>query len=343
MILRLTVLLFSLPALLGGCGNSPDTPLPNYLERLQRTLDRPIEPIAHRLAPLPRPRLLRIELETTAIDLLDMLALGDCALAVTIGKANSSLGKLARDSQKLLLELEFLERVPGCIAELRSRDKQELAATLLAARERKHRDLPARIWNATLGGPEFRSFWKRPLHLHGYPAATGGEVPTALEELHALVEAWMSGQYLVGHARLEELLGTIRSGDGGSLLAAQEAQQLSLTAATAAVRERLDGSALCFDNRPSEVGRILDNVVRKYFVGEVQPWSVALARRENRLLAPLLALESSLASVLPAHYRAWRQERDTVFTDGASAPGKHARAIADLLETCGLRPGSETP
>ncbi len=326
-------------ALVAGCDGGSGLPVDNYLTRLGRSLDRSIEPAEQRLPPLPRPRELQLALQPGSIDLLDLLSLRGCELNITIGKSNSSLGKLASDSQRLLLELEFLALAPNCITSLDPQDDGALVATLEAAMASKRQQLPARIWNATLGGPEFSTFWKRPPRLADYPANTGSQVPTALSRLAELSDQWLQGDYRAGSEELENLLGEVRRGDGGALLASLELQRGGLAAAAPALEERRQTAPICFGNTASPAGRVVDNVVRQFFVGEVQPWSVALARRRAELMPPVLALESSLVAVMPAAYHNWSQQRDQLLTSATKAPREHASRLADLLETCGLRPG----
>ena len=135
---------------LGGCG--VDAPLENYLTRLGRSLDQVIEPTGERLPVLPRARERQLDVQMGNLDLLDLLALRGCELSITIGKMNSSLGKLASASQRLLLELEFLSLAPACIAYLDPQEQSDLIAALHQAVSRKRQQLQARIWNATLGG-----------------------------------------------------------------------------------------------------------------------------------------------------------------------------------------------
>ncbi len=329
-----------LAGMLCGCSAGSDLPLDNYLTRLGRSLDRDIEPLTDRLPPLPRARELHLDLVSGSIDLLDLLAMRGCELNVTIGKSNSSLGKLATDSQRLLLELEFLALAPACIESLDANEDAGLIATLSAAIDKKRTQLPARIWNATLGGPEFRDFWKSPGRLGDYPAATGGDVPVALARLSMLVSAWLAGDYRAGGEELEPLLDEVRRGDGGALLASLARQRAGLAAAAPALQERLEPAPICFSNSPSPEGRIVDNVIRKFFIGEVQPWSVQVARRRGDLMPPVLSLETSLADVIPTAYRQWLQVRDPLLDSAVAAPREHARHLATLLESCGLRPGA---
>lgn len=329
-----------LAACLLGCSGS-DGPVDDYLTRLGRSLDRTIEPAIDRLPPLPRARDMQIDLLPGSIDLLDLLALRGCELTITIGKSNSSLGKVATDSQRLLLELEFLALAPACIDSLDPAQEGELINALSEALVSKRKQLPARIWNATLGGPEFRSFWKRPNRLGNYPGDTGGQVPTALARLAELSNQWLEGDYQAGSEELELLLADVRRGDGGALLASLDLQRAGLAAAEPALQDRLQPAPICFGKTPSPEGRIVDNVVRKYFIGEVQPWSVQIARRRGELMTPVLVLESSLASTLPAAYRKWSGLRDELLASAVEAPREHARSLAALLDSCGLRPGAD--
>ncbi len=335
---RLSVLLLA-ASLVGGCSESSSVPLDKYLTRLANSLDRPITVNVDRLPPLPRSRDLQIDQQSQSIGLLDLLALNGCELSITIGNINSSLGKLASDSQRLLLELEFLSLAPACIRSLDQTTDAELITTLQAAMSEKHRMLSARIWNATLGGPEFRAFWKRPHRLDNYPANTGGQISLSLARLAELSSQWLDGNYEAGSGELERLLGNVRSGDGGALLAALDLQRSALAAAAPAIQQRLDGASICLGNTPSLEGRIVDNVVRKFFIGEVQVWSVQVARRRNQLMPPVLALEQSLRKNMPDAYRTWARQRDQLLNSATDAPREHARHLAALLESCGLRPG----
>ena len=331
-----------LTALLAACdlvSRAGEHPLTSYLARLQRTLDVTFVSQENAVPALPRSRVLTLELDTGSIDLLDMLALRDCALETTVGKSNSSLGKLATASQRLLLELEFLAQLPGCIASLNPSDDQALIVALREAQHRKREQLPARIWNATLAAPEFRAFWQSDGKLGAYPDNTSSQVPTALARLAQLTNAWLSGDYMSGHTELEGLLDQVRRGDGGKLLYAIDRQNQGLESSQAGLRHRLSEAPLCFGNTPSTAGQILETVVRKFFIGQVQPWSVRLQRRRQDLMPPVLALEQQLEIAMPPEYAHWRQQRHALLASAVDAPKTHALLLAELLESCGLRPG----
>jgi len=261
---------------------------------------------------------------------------------VTVGKRNSSLGRLAAPSQRLLLELEFLRLAPACSERLRGEGREELAATLDRAAAGKREKLPARIYNATLGSREFRAFWQAPASLGAYPAETSSEPVSALAAIDALAARWLDGDYRADNQAFELLLSTVARGDGGALLAALALQREALARADAVLARRAAEGPLCRGGLvPGEVD-VLRTVVRKFFVGGVQPWSAAVDRRRQRLMPPLQALEDRLAPVLPPAYRQWRRRRGEALA-AARAPRQHVEAVLNLIADCPGGPGFEPP
>ncbi len=335
---RLSGLLL-LVALAGCAERSPDTPFTTYLTRLARTLDvapdAPFEMTApgHIPAP-PRVGALQVPLERGRLDALDFLALHGCALQVTVGRKNSSLGRFARPSQALLLELEFLRLAPDCIDALRAQAKADLAEQLEAARQLKRKQLAARIFNATLGGEEYRAFWRTVRPPGDYPAVPD---PVTLQALHAISTAakrWLDGDYGVDGFEFELLLSEVAGGDGGGLLTALRRQAHWLGAADDLLRARAAQGPLCGKNLRHTAADILPNVVEKYFVAGIQPGAAALNRRYHELLPPVRELENTLAAALPEAFEQWRAQRDAVLRAGAQAPRRHVLNIQQLLQPC---------
>lgn len=333
----LTILV--LAACLGACTRGPGEDLERYVSRLEGALDTAAPAAGDARRPLP-PRVGAVQLTVPgdSIDALDFLALRGCALQVTVGKRNSSLGRLAAPSQRLLLELEFLRLAPACSERLRGEGRDGLAATLDRAAAGKRAQLPARIFNATLGSEEFRAFWRAPATLGAYPAETSSEPVSALAAIDALATRWLAGDYRADNQAFELLLSTVARGDGGALLAALTLQREALARADAVLARRAAAGPLCRGGLvPGEVD-VLRTVVRKFFVGGVQPWSAAVDRRRQQLLPPLRALEERLAEALPPPYRHWRRQRDEALA-AAGAPRRHVEAILDLLADCPGGPG----
>jgi hypothetical protein len=322
--------------LLAGCsGQQPDAALARYVERLERTLEQPAPAaVVPELPRLPARAALRLELEGGNLGTLDFLALSGCEVQITIGKRNSSLGIMASPSQRLLLELEFLRLAPACIAHMRATERSSLGGVLQEAFNLKQQQLPAMIYNATLGGPEYRHLWQPPQNLGSYPEQTSSAPLTALAEINASTRRWLAGDYTANNIEFEIQLSEVAKADGGALLKALALQAGWLEAADALLQARRQRGPLCSGPmRPAAAG-ILRNVVEKFFVGELQPWSAALGRRQHELLPLMTNLESTLASALPPAYQRWQTMRDASLEAWTAAPRQHVGELQDVLAPC---------
>ena len=322
--------------LVAGCTESgPREAYRQYLTRLARTLSvTPVAATAAATPILPPPRELRLDLVSSKLDALDFLALSGCAVQITIGKRNSSLGRLARPSQRLLLELEYLRLAPECIVYQRQRGETALAATLQEAWDLKRRQLPARVFNATLGGAEYRQFWQAPPLSGDYPANTGSALITALERVNEVVGRWLGGDFTADNQGFELLLGKVASGDGGALLQALAIQGGALAAADRTLAARMERGPLCAPSLRPAAADILTNVVRKYFVSGIQPRAAALNGRYHALLPPVVALEQILDAALPPAYLDWQAQRNRVLTDLTQAPRRHVQNLLAIQQPC---------
>ena len=209
--------------LLAGCSDSgTEAAFERYLNRLARPLGGQVQPPGRmpQWPATPRTGALRIALAPSKLGTLDFLSLSGCAVQITIGKRNSSLGKMASDSQRLLLDLEYLQLAPECIAAMRKRGSKTLATILADALQLKIQQLPARIFNATLANREYHLFWQRPTSPGDYPQQTSSSVPTALAAINQTIARWLSGDYQFDNQGFETLLAEVASGDGGALAGA---------------------------------------------------------------------------------------------------------------------------
>ena len=75
-------------------------------------------------------------------------------------------------------------------------------------------------------------------------------------------------------------------------------------------------------------------MVRKYFIGDIQPVAAALGRRQHQLMPAVEALEETLSRALPPDYRKWRTMRHEALTLTATAPRRHVEQVKALLDPC---------
>lgn len=323
-------------ALTAACQKAgPNAAYDNYLGRLERTLEvNAPQPLDTPLPRLPRVGKLGHDIPPGNLDALDFLAISGCAVQITIGKRNSSLGRMATPSQRLLLELEYLQLAPECIDYQRQQGNQQLAQDLQTAWLQKKQQLPARVFNATLAGGEYRAFWRAGATDSNYPADTGSQVISALEAINADVRRWLSGDYSADNTAFELRLADVATGDGGALLRALSEQAGWLDAADATVNLRLARGPLCGPSRRPPAADILTNVIRKYFIGDIQPRAAALGSRYHQLLPPIEDLEQLLSNSLSPPYMQWLEQRNSALVKLQAAPREHVQLLQKLQAPC---------
>ena len=218
--------------LLDGCQpTEPDTPFEVYLSRTDSA--RSITPPDGLKVP-PVTVDLQLNIPWGTLDTLDLVNLSGCTVQATIGKRNSSLGRYAKPSQRLLLELEYLQLAPPCIDLLRDHNST-LANAIDAAWRQRQKQLPALIFNATLGSDEYRSFWLAPRAPGDYPVVSLAVAVSALKRINRHVCRWLSGDYQAQNRDFEVLLSQVAGGDAGALLQALHTQSSGVLAADPAV------------------------------------------------------------------------------------------------------------
>ena len=218
--------------LLDGCQpTEPDTPFEVYLSRTDSA--RSITPPDGLKVP-PVTVDLQLNIPWGTLDTLDLVSLSGCSVQTTIGKRNSSLGRYAKPSQRLLLELEYLRLAPQCIALLRDRQRA-LADVLKAAWHERQAQLPAMVFNATLGSEEYRSFWLAPRAPGDYPVVSLAVAVSALQRINRHVCRWLSGDYQAQNRDFEVLLSQVAGGEAGALLQALHTQSSGVLAADSAI------------------------------------------------------------------------------------------------------------
>lgn len=321
-----------------GCSPySPETLLLDYQNRLARTLDAKgsATSLPQSSWTKPRPEQLQIALADLSVDGLDFLSLSGCALQITVGKRNSSLGKLAPPSQRLLLELEFLRLAPDCIAQLQAESGNEaLISALEQATALKHRQLPARIFNALLAGPEWHAFWQVQSISEDYPSGnTSSDLLTTIEALNVSVQRWLNGNYEADGMLFEARLNQLRAGDGGTLITAAELTQRYFLDWRNLMQSSPYWQEPC-DRFYTDKQTILRTVASRYFAGGVQAWLAPIASRSNSIELAVGELETTLKDVMPEDYKVWLKQRDVLLGGFKTHPRQHVEDLQRLLQPC---------
>ena len=243
----------------------------------------PAEPAMPPTAHFARPRVppnvahLQLDIPLSTLDALEFVSLSGCHAQTTISKRSSILGQHAKPSQRLLLELEYLRLAPQCIALLRNR-KRILANVLEVAWHEPKTQLPALVFNATLGSDEFHSFWLAPRVLGDYPTVSSSEAMSALTSINRDVHRWLNGDYDAHNRDFEILLSEVAGGNAGKLLQTLFARNADLLHCDSAA-ERLVAVIKALETR-------LQSVLP-------QPYQHWMIHRDNQLTAAIAARYSA--------------------------------------------------
>ena len=268
------------------------------------------------------------------IDLIDFLSLSGCELQVNLGRRNTQLGRTASPSQRLLLDLEFMDLAPECITLLRERGDDELASTLTTVSDEREARLTNSIARALFLGPEWRLFWERPATLGNYPADTNSAITESLSRLADLTRDWLAGNWQASSREVELLLSDLRAGDGGALLAAHSWASRELERANMLLARVQTTAPLCPYDSATDRSRAFEQVVARFFVGAVQPWLVQLRQRAELLVGPVKNLEASVTAALSPRYREWVMKRDQLLHNQTALIRAHIASIQATLARC---------
>jgi hypothetical protein len=357
--LRTTTLLLCLGGVLSGCTDTPEAMLENYTERVARVLEEPIHTHFDTAANIPlfpprRDRLLPLtDLRQGPIE---VLALRHCDLLGLIAERNSSLGKVMRPSKQLVYEIRLLHQVRECRTRLDSTPDADpqLRRQIEDIYTLKARELPAVLWNAIYASSEMEANFSRgdpALPRPGKDGADGSEATLrslqALADLQTLISTpnWTPPQQLQDLEQHYQALNANRF--GSQWLRSLWLLTRTLEQTAQALERREQRASLCPQQRPTPRARILLNVFRLYYAGDVQPYLARVHRSGQRWKA----LHEQLLRQLPAtpqmqEYR-WHifadANPDSLWQRYNRARDHHTRSWQATLRNCQLMPGSPDP
>ena len=321
--------------LLTACLKQPnaDDIWQNYLSRLGYVLSQDFEIDRPSLATVNKPKPILTQSEVT-ISVLELANLQQCELGRLIAHRNSSLGKLAVPSQRLVYHLQFIQLAPVCIAKLNEgalKDKLTLA-------------LNEKIRNAYQAFTEFLSHdntLSRILFVNGkslkLPTMHNGlsETSLALQSLLQIKHKVMTRDWhAIDVAEIEQSLALLHS----STLINQYIYSLivyqNYINETNNTLEPLIDDAKCQSKRNNQRVEILLNVFNKYFLTDIQTYGSQLRTIQFELGVTIedLFTDTHYASML---HHAFNDDIGTLAQQNLIAIKRHVAWWKQVVESCG--------
>ncbi|MBZ9611778.1 DUF3080 family protein [Rheinheimera maricola] len=302
-------------SLLACSGNNGDKVFKNYQQRLARVLDTDLAAITvPPAAALAEPRDIKQALPDLRLDLTDTFTTRRCGLDTLIGERNSSLGRVYSASKQLSYELRFLSQLQRCLS--LSWDNSALLSELQQVYQHKQASVHIAFNNMLLTDDTLRKqlFGVRD-SLPLSDVAGQSETWQALTELSLLQQFigeqnWQAAAAVDIEQQLQLLyqynfIGRLQH---SLRLSSHQLMQLNLMLASVKPEQ------LCQPRPDKQQLEILGNIFNKYFIAQVQQYTVNLERYQQQLW-PLLEtlyrdtpLQPALQQRFAGNYQQMRRE-----------------------------------
>ena len=305
-----------------GCSQSePTDRADEYVQSVARALDRNILVMPADPRPsFPSQRELRIPLTALKIDVVEFAQLHSCDMGGLVGRRNSPTGRLQGNSQRLMYELEWLERVRSC--ELGSTAwLQELTMT-------KENQIPALWWNAIMAGPEMQ---------HVFGAAT----QQLTSDSEPLFNLGYLRQASLGEvrAKLEPNLYQLKTRvHARNMLQRWQKLVISLSAVSENLNKRVP--PVCLTAQPNNRSRRLLAAFRHYYL----PWQAEFSGQiaaDGEWVNAYAQIVNTTAVDQPQSFKTWYGQTlqldspTSLWNQVNNAIVEHSRAWQELLASCG--------
>ncbi|WP_027853624.1 DUF3080 family protein [Marinobacterium litorale] len=341
--------------LLTGCSQQSEVHalLDNYADRvgnaIEHEVDLNLDLASGRIPPLPPTRARSLDVTALSEGLVDVLDFRHCGLLHTIAERNSSLGKLAPGSQRLIYEIKLLPALRQCredLAEDNAPDLARLKARLDEVIDAKADNLGGVLWNSLYLSPEMEQHFA----LTGQPLPlTASSVFSSLqpalvhfEQLATLTDRhhWQAPHFIDDLEQDFESL--YRSDFGAAWLQSLALITATLDSTADALEQRLAERPVCFQQKPNNQARIIRNVFQTYYAGELQPYLSLVHRQGERWRYYQLSITNALPAPQPAAdylKKLFGDSEQSLWGRYIAARDRHTRAWQTLLSQCGMMPG----
>ncbi|HEY5718563.1 MAG TPA: DUF3080 family protein [Motiliproteus sp.] len=343
-----------------GCSiPSPQGVLQEYLERVANVLEQPL-PSASASTPaisLPARRERQLAINELRAGVLDALDLADCGLLPLISERNSILGKVKRPSAVMVYEYKFFGLLQRCYLQDQQKPihDEEFSRRLSEIYQTKRANLPAVVWNALLASSEMEanlSLTHPPLALEGNPG-----FGASLRALQGLQQYRHSLQHLPSQRafqppadmdNLEQHYFALYASEYGSQLFTSLrllTQQLNQTAAV--IERKLAQRPLCPSGRPVAKANHLKGVFDRYYATQLLPYMARVQREGLLWLKQMEQLSLPLPTQTTDPLDRYRRrmlsttDPDSIWQHYQRAISRHTRSWQQILDQCGLMPGSD--
>ncbi|WP_181898366.1 DUF3080 family protein [Alteromonas aestuariivivens] len=323
-----------LAVFLSGCiaskGLEGDTA--EYRKRLARVLRLELsEPSEAQMLTFPDTRLMRQDISAVTINLTQWYGLRSCRLGTLIAERNTTLGKTAPSSQRLIYEAKLIEALQDCLL---GQPQQSAQTQQLRGWLRTKLDQYPAVWaNLIQTSPEMRQAFT--MGHDNLAIAPGAGADASVRALQLLGQ---QREYnTVTDRELEQQLKTLAN---ERLPATIWRLQAQLTAELENLNNQLPQffqQLACPGRKASEQVEILRNVFYLFFIQKIQPVASRLNHHSYQL-KPVWQAWLSDDALHPEFRYYLKYHTEEAFTAYQQAMAQHIELWQQLFARCSLSP-----
>ncbi len=333
-----------------GCSKqaTPDGLMHTYIERVANVIDETATWEATTPPSLPPTRLRLQNAVEIREGLIDVLVFRKCDLLPLIAERNSSLGKLAAPSQRMIYEIKFIQQLSTCLAKIDADPELDLETKQRVHQvyDTKLSNLPTILWNAVYTGQEIET--SLAANLAPLPLSMNSH-ETLLRHLQALssfVTQALTAPQTVQSALLTDIESTYealyRDPMGTPIIKSLLLLEGTLNTVADLIEKRLIRRPMCFYQMSNPKADILKNVFMQFYAAQIQPYMASvhkigdswLSSHEKMLM--LLPVPREMQSYTAQVFM--KSTETSIWRRYITARDRHTAAWKSILEQCNLLP-----
>ena len=269
--------------ILTGCNQPPSKAiLEEYGHRLMNVLDKPTIDFQHADTPsLPGVRELSQNTTTFKISLLEAISFRTCGLDQLIGEKNSSLGKVYTPSQRFIYEASFIQAATQCLNVYPPADKKyQLLHPIV---EKKKQEIHLHFQNMMLTDKGLYHLWFSGMNEIQPGKEAGADRSLWVDSMMFFIEqskAIEKGkiQHISIHTIEQQISNMSHSAFLPSLMTSLRKSAHILHQINQSLIQHQEIAYCRKGQKPRKHQLYLQNVFRKFYIGQVQPYLAQLDR-----------------------------------------------------------------
>lgn len=351
------IIIAALLLTISGCDASkPESMLTEYSQRMSTVLETGVQSATITELPTFPQKRDRTYLTTDLRQgLWEVLDFRQCDMLGIISERNSLLGKVMLPSQKMRYELRFVNALQQCKKTIQTMEgpDQELDAfkdRLDEILTLKHNNLPLEVWNGIYASAEISKHFKTSaIPFSNKASGVDSEhvsVHTATQKFHHLATLASSKTIELPNwlDNIEaDYAALYRSDMGPQLLRSISLLTSHLTNVADAIDQRLSRKPFCFKDHQPPRAAVLNNVFRKYYVEQVQPYMATVEQNAKLWFETHAAIIQKLPATPGMKSYADQvfslENSNSLWSRWITARDHHTKAWQTILGQCNMMPG----